>query len=61
MTNGDKIRQMTDEQLATIVGRCLFCIYYHEPDCSAYDCYEGKLAYMKKEADEDAESDTEEP
>lgn len=54
MTNGDKIRKMPDEQLAMVIGRsCIHCVYQHEPDCTPYDCYSGKVEFLKKEVDED--------
>lgn len=49
-TNGDRIRAMTDEQLAAIIGRsCMNCIYRDEPECDSFDCYDGKLSYLKQE------------
>ena len=57
MTNGDRIRQMTDEELADIM-RCNQCIYQGMPECERNDCEYGILAWLKQEVSEDAESKT---
>jgi hypothetical protein len=47
-TNGDRIRQMSDEELVGFVD-CSACIYAGH-DCANQDCTEGKLAWLKQEA-----------
>lgn len=47
-TNGDKIRQMSDDELVGFVD-CSACIYAGH-DCANQDCTEGKLAWLKQEA-----------
>lgn len=54
MTNGDKIRAMTDEELAEwldLHGECNQCAY-HPAQCNT-DCNEGHFKWLRKEADED--------
>lgn len=54
MTNGEKIRQMSDEELALFLGKfekaeCLHCIYLVECNESvACEC--GHLGWLKSEA-----------
>ena len=55
MTNGDKIRNMTDEELAEKL-RCDSCIYQvMKSECELSDCDYGILAWLRKDVDEDAE------
>lgn len=53
MTNGDKIRQMSNEELAEVLARCkdecMICAYDGSP-CK-YDCTEGIKAYLEREAE----------
>ena len=62
MTNGDKIRQMTDdEELLRAIGTdCYRCIY-RNGQCDSGEgegCYAGNLEWLRKEAnEEDAETD----
>lgn len=54
MTNGDRIRQMTDEKLAEwldLHGECNQCAY-HPSQCKT-ECNEGHLKWLRKEVDED--------
>lgn len=54
-SNADRIRQMTDEELAEwldLHGECNQCAY-HPAQCKT-ECYEGHLKWLRKEADEDA-------
>ena len=50
MTNGDRIRQMSNEELADMLnGHCEFCVcamQYCEEDCE-----EGIKAYLESEAE----------
>ena len=56
LTNADKIRQMTDEELAERL-RCNSCLYHGMPECEKSDCEYGIIAWLRKEADEDAGTD----
>ena len=54
MTNGDRIRQMTNEELAkffvhkTEILECDICVYDIEDECE-YKCIAGIKAYLDKE------------
>ena len=56
MTNGDRIRQMSDEELAEILKDvrpcCFYCIRKHSTDvfCNMY-CKEGIKAYLESEVE----------
>ena len=53
-TNADRIRNMTDEQLAEwldLHGECNQCAY-HPVQCKT-ECNEGHLKWLQKEAQED--------
>ena len=55
MTNGDRIRQMPDEELAEwldLHGECNQCAY-HPAQCSV-ECNEGHMKWLKQEVSEDA-------
>lgn len=55
LTNGDRIRQMTDEELAEwldLHGECNQCAY-HPAQCKT-ECNEGHLKWLKQEVEEDA-------
>lgn len=57
MTNADRIRQMTDEKLAVWFAphmKCSMCDRDEERGCDRNDCIQSALAWLKKEADEDA-------
>ena len=52
MTNGDKIRQMSNEELAEVISGCNKCIYKNE--CKAigkFSCTKGIKAYLDMEAE----------
>lgn len=57
MTNGDRIRQMTDDEelLGAIGTGCYRCIYNNgECDCGYGEgCYVGNLEFLRKEVEED--------
>ena len=55
MMNGDRIRQMTDEELAKILY-CNQCIYQGMPECEKSDCEYGITAWLKLEVKDDAGS-----
>lgn len=58
MTNGDKVRQMSDEELADWFAphmMCDICEKNDKPDgCDRNECKKYALAYMKQEVSEDA-------
>ncbi len=54
LTNGDRIRQMTDEELAKSIGlACKRCVYFKggHVECSGQDkeCTDGNLEWLKQE------------
>jgi thioredoxin-related protein len=56
MTNGDRIRQMSNEELAKMIlfekNECLYCAYKHKrPICQDVGawCGEGIKAYLESE------------
>ena len=54
MTNGDKVRQMSDEELARIIqsASCNWCIYRHGDDeCITHPCRGGIKAYLESEVE----------
>jgi hypothetical protein len=54
MTNGDRIRQMSDEELAKKL-QCDSCLYQiMKSECETSDCAFGILAWLRKEANKDA-------
>lgn len=57
-TNADRIRQMTDEELADIfeLSDCKNCTYWHN-NCGARMCRDGFLNWLKQEVSEDAGTD----
>lgn len=55
-TNGDKIRAMTDEELAEFLNKyagCRLCDGYKRGICNS-ECVKGFLAWLRKEVREDA-------
>ena len=54
MTNGDKIRQMSNEELADIINfsPCLMCIKTGERCHGEFNCKEGIKAYLDMEIQE---------
>lgn len=58
LTNGDRIRAMTDEELAEFLLplRTSFCSWVDADDCSRTDdCTECRLAWLKKPAGPEAQ------
>ena len=59
-TNGDRIRQMTDEEIAESIGlSCKRCAYCAGNKCTGQDkeCAEGNLKWLKMEVQEDVGTD----
>ena len=53
MTQGDKIRQMSNEEMAKFIGdMCNVCIYKDRPQCMCKGCKEGIKAYLDMEIQE---------
>lgn len=55
LTNADRIRQMTDEELADkLTDKCAVCAY-HNAECETEFCFcgEGVLKWLKQEVSED--------
>jgi len=53
MTNGDKIRSMNNEELASFVRRCKCCAYsYPSGLCDNTKCREGTIEYLNQEVTE---------
>ena len=64
MTNGERIRQMTDEELAALIANeydfCSLCAFHNnELICTKQptECSKGFLAWLKQEVSEDAKLD----
>ena len=55
MTNGEKIRRMSDEELVSIL-RCPASMdeYYEMNECLFTTCSECKLKWLKEEAKDDS-------
>lgn len=60
MTNGDRIRQMTDEKLADWItdGHDLCDLCQFSTCRPEFECEKGVLEWLKEEAKDDAESKT---
>ncbi len=57
MTNGDMLRQMTDEQLVEYLN-CKACELFAEPHCDdTTRCNDKKLQWLCEEVEEDAGTD----
>ena len=52
MTNGDKIRQMKDEELCDVL-RCSFCDFHNKKECATVDCKKGHMIWLKQDAKDD--------
>ena len=57
MTNGDRIRQMSNEELAKEFAydsenKCLLCAYNLDHKCTGFNCEEGIKAYLESEEEE---------
>ena len=62
-TNGDRIRQMTDEKLACYIRQCACCEYEHDgANCVLDNCTNGITKWLKQEAcnESDAEKSPDE-
>ena len=61
-SNGDRIRQMTDEEeLLSAIGTGCYRCAYNNGECDSghgEGCIAGNLEWLRKEADEDAENKT---
>lgn len=54
MTNGDRIRHMSDEELADVMqGQCACCAY-QLTGCTEKECKDGAYEWLKQEVSEDA-------
>ena len=53
MTNGDRIRQMTDEELLAFLIQFDRCIVYQISCTYDYPCIEGVRIWLKQEAKDD--------
>lgn len=52
MTNGDRIRQMSNEELAEILnGNCTYCSFNEDGDCGFKGCKNGIKAYLESEVE----------
>ena len=60
-TNGDRIRAMTDEELALWIKERYVCDRIEHGCPPKLRCYDCKLNFMKTEVSGDVKSDTEEP
>jgi hypothetical protein len=54
-TNADRIRQMTDEELAKIMRSCKFCAYLDKGCQHNGTCTQGFLEWLKHEVDQNDE------
>ena len=54
LTNADRIRQMTDEELAKTMRSCKFCAYLDKGCQHNGTCTQGFLEWLKQEVSEDA-------
>lgn len=59
LTNGDRIRQMTDEQLAKFMclvkdKLCFGCSFSHVDECEGISCEEARTQWLKQEVKKDA-------
>lgn len=56
MTNGDRIRQMTDDELAKLFeereAECCFCVDYVSGACLNISCNNGVVLWLKQEVSE---------
>ena len=49
MTNADRIRQMTDEELADVL-QCMYeCCAYQSTECMKKECRDGAYEWLKQE------------
>lgn len=52
MTNADRIRKMTDEELTEVL-RCKCCDFNNKSECATVDCKIGHMIWLEKEVSED--------
>lgn len=55
ITNGDRIRMMTDEELAEVIsglGDCDTCYLYHRRCSMNISCKDAVLEWLRKEAED---------
>lgn len=54
MTNGDKIRNMSNEELIqTLSGsKCCMCAYKYMSNCFGENCNDGVAKWLKQEVEE---------
>lgn len=52
MTNGDRIRQMTDEELASFIKQC-DCCSYRMTECDGTGCNDGIYKWLKQRVNTD--------
>ena len=60
LTNGDKIRQMSNEELASIISTSCDKCGYRPNQCVSDDektCYEGHLAWLNAPAESEVENE----
>lgn len=58
MTNADRIRQMTDEELARFLRNFDMCIVCQAECTKEYPCNKGIMEWLKQDVIEDAGSKT---
>lgn len=53
MTNADRIRAMSDKELAALLSctGCQFCGFEHEPNCT-HECEKNTLEWLKRPIEE---------
>lgn len=53
MTGGDKIRQMSNEELSSIIVNCYYCkCFIDKKSCEGIACKEGVKAYLDMEVED---------
>ena len=55
MTNGDEMRQMSNEALAEIIARkmaCEMCNFISDTNCNVCNCEKGIKSYLDMEVEE---------
>lgn len=62
MTNGDRIRAMTDEELAALIAKkddfCNLCAYYSDTMCYKHpSCSHGFYEWLKQEQEVSKDAD----
>lgn len=55
MTNGDKIRKMSDKEFVIAIGfSCERCVYCNWKNCDEESCLDGNIEWLREEVTEDA-------